>query len=228
MVKSGGRYWVFHCAEPEPLFNFHQPWDGPRSAQLEDPYEMSEGLLAELGTTLVSSVPTDPDKYRKWLHTQRHFYSKWNTLLKRLLCISTDQVNTIESDNPWLGILEEAYDGRMDEDFPTSKLAEESRSYVTTFLTFDLDLEVFSINNKAHYRLSHIPRGDLWIEALRVDDGDNYFVHPSLAPEDSLASIAVENQQFTDEDIELWDSLEKKKVWQKRDMVILVEKLKIY
>ena len=85
----------------------------------------------------------------------------------------------------------------------------------TTFLTLDLDLEVFSINNKAHYRLSNIPRGDLWVEALRVDDDNSYFVHPSLAPEDSLASIAVVNRQFTNEDIELWDSLRKRKPWPK-------------
>ena len=88
MAKYGGRYWVFHCAEEPPLLEFHEAWDGPRSAHLKDLYEMSKVLIAEIGRTFVSTVPTDPDKYRKWLHTQREFYSKWNTLLKRLLCIS--------------------------------------------------------------------------------------------------------------------------------------------
>ncbi|KAL8658086.1 MAG: hypothetical protein Q9226_001290 [Calogaya cf. arnoldii] len=67
------------------------------------------------------------------------------------------------------------------------------------YYTIDLDLELFSTDSSAHYRLDCIPRNRQWIKALLLDGKGNRFVHPQLAPEASLASLAVTTQQPTTE-----------------------------
>ncbi|KAL9038774.1 MAG: hypothetical protein Q9180_002929 [Flavoplaca navasiana] len=208
MVKFRGRYWTFNYAFESyrtvfhPIYKYH-------SLPLGDD-KTSQELLEELGEKLVTSIPTDPEQYHQWLHTLRDFYSKWDTLLQSFLYISKEQVNTIEHDKSWPAVIEEAFDGNMKNEFPTDKPVRASFHYIA--FTIDLDLEVFSIDNSAHYKLGRIPRDRQWIEALCTDHGNQRFVHPHLAPQESLASIAVANQQFRNEDTELWDSLEKKGV----------------
>ncbi|KAL8878510.1 MAG: hypothetical protein Q9198_003691 [Flavoplaca austrocitrina] len=63
------------------------------------------------------------------------------------------------------------------------------------YYTIDLDQEVFSIDFGAHYSLECIPRNNQWMDALLYDSQGNRFVHPQLAPETSLASLAVPNKQ---------------------------------
>ena len=133
MVKFRGRYW-----------------------KSQYPGLGSDPILEKLGETLVSSIPSDPEGYRKWLQALRGRYTKWDALLQKLLCIREIQVNRIERENEWPITLDKAFHGRMESDFPDHKAAKDHRK-TTVFFTIDLDLEVFSINNRAHYRLSNIP-----------------------------------------------------------------------
>ena len=54
--------------------------------------------------------------------------------------------------------------------------------------TIDLDNEVFSIDNSAHFVLSKIPRGN-WAESLAEDRLGIRLVLPHLVPSDSIASF---------------------------------------
>lgn len=188
MVKFRGRYW-----------KSHYPDLGP------DP------ILETLGVTLVTSIPSDPEGYRNWLQALRRRYTKWDALLQKLLCIREIQINRIEHENEWPAILDKAFHGRMEFDFPDHRAAKDPHKS-TVFFTIDLDLEVFSIDKQAHYRLDQIPRDGQWIKALLTDNSNLRFVHPDLAPKASLASLVVDNQQLTDEHTEFWRSLQEKQV----------------
>lgn len=61
--------------------------------------------------------------------------------------------------------------------------------------TIDLDLEVFSVDNAAHYRLNHIPRNGEWIEAMFQDGAGRRFVLPQYVPKESLASLTLEAER---------------------------------
>ncbi|KAL8850384.1 MAG: hypothetical protein Q9221_004704 [Calogaya cf. arnoldii] len=195
MVKFRGRYWVFH-------------------------HKVYGHLLKRVGGTLVSSIPSGPEEYREWLKATREFYSNWDTLLQTtFLCIQPNQVNNIEHDNTLSDTLDEAFNGRMEREFPTHRPGQHNYQN-NIFYSFDLDLEVFSIDKQAHYRLGNIPRDDQWIKALFVDDNRRRFVHPHLAPEESLGSLAIDNRQFTAEHTKLWESLKKQELTPKSSNVL--------
>ena len=66
--------------------------------------------------------------------------------------------------------------------------------YIEWTYTIDLDREVFSIDNGAHFKLNKIPRDD-WIEALALDDNNGRLVLPHLVPADSLASLTSQSKE---------------------------------
>lgn len=163
----------------------------------------TDGFLNGMGDSLVNSIPTDPDDYQKWLKAQRDFYAKWDNLLQTFMCITQAHLQDIgarfleiehhETDP----ILEEAFSNRLAA-FPNHHPTEHAL-WAVYYYTIDLDLEVFSIDSGAHYRLDCIPRNLDWIRAL-LPDGKGYrFVHPQLAPDASLASLATNTQQFMTE-----------------------------
>lgn len=162
-MRFRGRYWCFY-----------NHWDS-----------YFEGM----GDSLVETIPTDPDEYQKWLQALRELYTKWKNLLQTFLSIESESLNSIETDESLVGILDEAFDMRL-EDFPTFTPQFCNISIEYTY-TFDLDLEVFSIDSSAHYRLEHIPRNGEWIDGLCQDEEGYRFVHPRLAPGKSLASLTV-------------------------------------
>ncbi|KAL8789413.1 MAG: hypothetical protein Q9213_001170 [Squamulea squamosa] len=185
IIKYRGRYWVFY-----------NHWDS---------------YLEGMGDSLVNSIPSNPEDYWKWLQALRGFYAKWDALLQTFLSIDSDHLYNIESDDTLVNVLDEAFDHRLEE-FPTHKSASLDLWIEYTY-TIDLHLEVFSIDHEAHYRLNQTPRNGDWIKALVVDDGGYRFVHPQLVgAEESLASLAVDNQQFSVKDTDLWQSIEKKRV----------------
>ncbi|KAL8849084.1 MAG: hypothetical protein Q9221_005928 [Calogaya cf. arnoldii] len=151
-----------------------------------------------MGEYLVNSIPTDPVKYQEWLQSQRAFYAKWDDLLKTFLCITQAQFQDVESrfheieTHETDPLLDEAFSYRLSA-FPNHRFTH--HGYWTEYhYTIDLDYEAFSIGTGAHYRLDCIPRDRQWIKALLSDGTGEYYVHPGLAPEASLASLAVEPQ----------------------------------
>ena len=58
--------------------------------------------------------------------------------------------------------------------------------------TFDLEKEIFTVNNGAHFELDKIPRNDTWIEALADGLLGDKIVVPGRVPVESLTSLLVE------------------------------------
>ncbi|KAL8774354.1 MAG: hypothetical protein Q9209_001105 [Squamulea sp. 1 TL-2023] len=126
------------------------------------------------------------------------------------LSIQPDQLYSIESDGTLVNVLDEAFDYRL-EGFPIYKPGSLDLWIEFTY-TLDLDLEVFSLDQQAHYRLNQIPKNGDWIKALFVDDNQCRSVHPQLvATEESLASLAVDNHELTVKDTYSWQSMKKKR-----------------
>ncbi|KAL8837693.1 MAG: hypothetical protein Q9170_002425 [Blastenia crenularia] len=170
-----------------------------------------------MGDSLVEAIPMNPQKYQQWLQSQRDCFAKWDDLLQRTLCINHDQLQNIEIDRVLLGFLGEAFDERLCV-LPSYNPGWDRWDMEYTY-TIDLDLEVFTISNTAHYRLDRVPKDKVWIRALDVDQSyyipgryGRRFVHPRLAPEESLASLVVKCSAFTPNNEVYWESLPRRKV----------------
>ncbi|KAL8938607.1 MAG: hypothetical protein Q9211_003132, partial [Gyalolechia sp. 1 TL-2023] len=181
IVRFRGRYW-----------GFSHRWDSYHKG---------------MGNSLVESIPTDPEEYKKWLQASRELFARWDDLLQVLMSIEPASLRNINTDQSLVGVLDEAFDARL-EKFPTPFL---DLSIDFTY-TFDLDHEVFSIDNSAHFHLQHIPRNSKWIDAVCLDDFNRRFVHPRLTTEESLASLAVDNHTLLRTDCRDWKTLPTKEV----------------
>ncbi|KAL8987850.1 MAG: hypothetical protein Q9177_002993 [Variospora cf. flavescens] len=199
IVRYRGRYWCF--------------------------YNHWASYLEGMGNSLVESIPTNLDEYKDWLQAMRERFAKWDHLLQNILCIQPDRISHITCDQTVSEVLNEAFDARLEE-FPTSDPGSLDLNIEYTY-TYDLDQEVFSVDNTAHFRLQHIPRNSAWIEALCEDETSRRFVHPRLAPEESLASLACDNHSFSLKDDEYWTSLATRKVATKANCTSVSSELRL-
>ena len=175
IVKFRGRYWIFY-----------NHWDS-----------YPEGL----GKGLVGSIPTDPDGYRKWLQSQRENYAKWDSLLQDFLTIQPEDLHKLQSDEPLLPSFWAAFDERLFENAPPSYLSAFDDEFgIEWIYTIDLDQEVFSVDNGAHFRLDQIAKmgqSGQWIKALFLANRSQRFLLPHLVPAESVATLAIDPPCFT-------------------------------
>ena len=164
IIKFRGRYWIFY-----------NQWDS-----------YPDGL----GKSLMDGVPADPEKYQKWLQSQRDFFAKWDSLLQVFLTLQPKDM--LSSHKPDTSIFHTAFDDRLQEDAPPYHLSGFTDFSIEWTYTIDLDQEVFSVDNGAHFRLKNMPKNDEWIKALFHDSQGNRFLLPHLVHADSVATLALE------------------------------------
>ena len=169
IIKFRGRYWIFY-----------NHWDS-----------YPEGL----GQWLVDSIPSDPEQYQKWLQSQRDFYGKWDSLLNEILTIQPEDMRKLFSDEPQKAVFFAAFDDRLQANAPPSYASLGTDVYIEWTYTIDLDREVFSVGDGAHFTLNKIP--DLWVKALFYDTESNGFLLPQLVPAESVASLVLDPPSFT-------------------------------
>ena len=169
MIRFRGRYWIF--------FYPHR----------------AEGL----GQWLVNSVPVDPEQYQKWLQSQRDTFTKWDSLLQEFLTIHPEDIQKLRSDEPLTPVFRAAFDRRFHQNAPPYYQSSPHYRSIRWAFTIDLDREVFSVDNGAHFRLNHIPRINEWQKALFLDRHRNRFLLPHLVPAESVATLVIDPPGFT-------------------------------
>ena len=166
IIEFKGRYWIFYN-------HWNSSPDG-------------------LGNSLVESIPEDPEKYQKWLQSQRDFFTKWDSLLQEFLTIQPDNLRQLQSDRTHMPVFHGASDERLQGDSPPCCQYRVNYLFVAWTYTIDLDREVFSVDNGAHFRLDYIPRNGQWIRAVLIDNKGVRCLLPHLVPAQSVATLAVD------------------------------------
>lgn len=149
-----------------------------------------------LGQSLVDSIPADPEEYQKWLQSQRDFFAKWDSLLQELLIIQPEDMRKLMSGEPHAPAFHAAFDDRLQENAPPYYASGYKDWGIEWTYTIDLDREVFSVDNEAHFRLNCIPTEDKWIKAIFLDDQRRRFLLPQLVPAESVASLCLDPPSF--------------------------------
>ena len=138
----------------------------------------------------MENIPADREKYQKWLQSQRDFFGKWDSTLQRVLTIWPEDMHKL-LDEPQMHIIYATFDERLRGGAPPSYYQSEFKDFrIEWIYTINLDREVFSINNGAHFRLNQIPAG--WGKALFTDSQDHTFLLPQLVPPESIATLALD------------------------------------
>ena len=146
----------------------------------------------------MDSIPADPEQYQKWLQSQRDLFTKWDSLLNEILTIQPEDMRKLLSDEPQEAVFFAAFDDRLQANAPPSYAPggiDGHGSYIEWTYTIDLDREVFSVGDGAHFTLNKIP--GLWDEALCMDRASNRFLLPQLVPEKSVATLVLDPLSFT-------------------------------
>ena len=145
----------------------------------------------------MNSIPADPEQYQKWLQSQRDFFAEWDSLLNEILTIQPEDMQKLLSDEPQKAVFHAAFDERLQANAPPYHEVGNKDYYgmIEWTYTIDLDREVFSVDNGAHFTLSKIP--GVWIEALELDIKGNRFLLPQLVPAESVATLALDPPSFT-------------------------------
>ena len=170
IIKFKGRYWIF--------------------------YNRLDSYPDGLGDWLVENIPTDPEEYQKWLQSQRDFFGKWDSILQDILTIQPEDLyKLLHLDEPQTHLIHAAFDERLYGDAPSYYQSRFNDIWIQWIYTIDLDREIFSVNNGAHFRLNRIPVG--WSKALFTDDTGHTFLLPQRVPTESIATLALDPPGFT-------------------------------
>lgn len=143
----------------------------------------------------MDNIPADPEEYQKWLQSQRDFFGKWDSILQRILTIQPEDMYKLLLDEPQMHIIHATFDERLQGDAPSYYQSEFNDIWIEWIYIINLDREIFSVNNGAHFRLNQIPAG--WSKALFTDDIGHTFLLPQLVAPESIAMLALDPPGFT-------------------------------
>ncbi|MCJ1261892.1 hypothetical protein MMC22_001761 [Lobaria immixta] len=170
VIRFGGRYYRFY---------------NPRDSNPE-----------ALGKSIVSEIPTDPEAYQQWLANKRKEALGWHMALNKFLSRkrtgyeggddveeNADEVKEDANEHPW-GVATETLPDFMPafNDF-----------LIEWVYTIDLEYEVFTVDNGAHFRLNQIPAlpTSTWINAIANGQHYDRLLLPSSVPEEAIADLTT-------------------------------------
>ena len=142
----------------------------------------------------MESIPADPEDYQEWLQSQRDFFGKWDSILQRILTIQPEDMYKLHLDEPQTHVIHATFDELLQGDAPSYYQSEFDYTWFEWIYIINLDREIFSVNNGAHFRLNQIPAG--WSKALFTDDTGHIFLLPQLVPPESIATLALDPPGF--------------------------------
>ena len=141
-------------------------------------YQQFDSYPTGLGSEVAANIPTDPVKYQEWLATERKSAEEWETLYEAFLTVKPGNEVTVE------------LPAFMHEQ-PPSLLAPLNDTYIEWIYIVDLDREIFSVNNGAHFKLEQVPHID-WINSLAKGGLGDRISLPGILPLEAVTSLVAE------------------------------------
>ena len=141
-------------------------------------YQQLDSYPEYLGSKIAATIPTDAVKYQEWLATQRKSVEEWEALYEAFLTVKPGNENP--ADLPEF----------MHQQIP-SLLAPLNDLFIEWIYIVDLDREVFSVNNGAHFKLDQVPHID-WINSLTCGSLGDQISVPGTIPLEALTSLVAE------------------------------------
>ena len=127
---------------------------------------------------VAAEIPKDAVEYQQWLATQRKSAEEWEALYEEYLSVKPGNTVTINLQD------------FTQERFP-SLLAPLNDTWIEWIYTVDLDREIFSVNNGAHFKLEQIPHIS-WIESLADGGLGDKISLPGAVSVEAVTHLVVE------------------------------------
>ncbi|KAL8766572.1 MAG: hypothetical protein Q9194_006235 [Teloschistes cf. exilis] len=131
-----------------------------------------------LGNDIAMPIPNNPQEYASWLEKQRNMVEVWEAIWNKLLAQASP-----DGEETTLAPFMVRHNPSC---FVPLQDIHISRVYI-----IDLDREIFSVNNGAHFKLEQMPHID-WMRALDVGRFDEQILLPPLLPEGAIATVMAQ------------------------------------
>ena len=115
-----------------------------------------------LGSKIVACVPSDPEDYQTWLKDRRKVTAEWEAKWKDYLTVDPEVKTEWEAE--WNDDLIKKI--ATEDDYDPTPFAPVNYADCEWVYIIDLDREIFSFNNEAHFKLDQVRHVD-WIGALK-------------------------------------------------------------
>ena len=141
-------------------------------------YQQYDSYPTGLGSEVAVNIPADAAKYQEWLATERKSAKEWEALYEAFLSVKPGEKVTAELPD-------------FMRDQPPSLLTPLNDTWIEWIYTVDLDREVFSVNNGAHFKLDQVPHID-WINSLTSGGLGDQISLPGTIPLEAVTSLVAE------------------------------------
>ena len=148
-------------------------------------YNSMDSYPEGLGTWIAQGIPTGRKDYIKWLEAQRTEMKERDACLDRYLAVepNSKQSESGDDEEPDESAIEFIAEDQPIWIVPLNDL------FIEWVYIIDLDREIFSVNNGAHYKLDRIPHIN-WIESLANGLMGDKISLPFIG--DDMASLVAE------------------------------------
>ena len=130
-------------------------------------------------------------------------------MLQDFLTIKPEDLTKVATSNEvfrYNEVWRAAFDERL-EIFPPSHDLRINECAAEWIYTIDLDSEVFSIDNWAHFELNRVSHNADWIKALPLHEDNVRFALPRYVGEKAVTSKTIDSQVFAQSAAEYWKML---------------------
>lgn len=125
---------------------------------------------------IIRRIPTDRVKYLTWLQAERKQVEEWETFWNRKWAVKPGTKIS------W---------GDLEFDNPPTWFAPLNDVNISWVYIIDLDRELFSVNNGAHFRLDQVSKLN-WPETLGVGRLNDTFAFPARLQDGAITSLVAD------------------------------------
>lgn len=138
-------------------------------------YNNKDSYPDHLGMQIVQRIPSDREKYLAWLQAERKKVEEWETFWDRKMAVEPGTKVSWED---------------LDFENPPTSFAPLNDVLIEWVYIIDLDRELFSVNNGAHFRLDQISKLN-WPEALGEGRRGDTIALPARLPDGVMTGLVA-------------------------------------